>query len=79
VIRPFELRFPELSEYAEDGYYFNGSLKEANPEVYAKLTHTSETELEEIEQIDYTIINNGTLDDLRLKVKTILKKEKLID
>ena len=42
------------------------------------LNHSSETSLDSYEHWDYVIINDGSIDDLRLKVKHILELENMI-
>ncbi|MCB1711947.1 MAG: hypothetical protein KDH96_05565 [Candidatus Riesia sp.] len=83
--RPISQRFPE--EW--DNYvWLNGQnptekgfmrfLEGNDLDLYKKLTHASETSLDEYENFDYVIENDGTLEDLQEKVKEILIKENLI-
>lgn len=83
--RPISQRFPE--EW--DNYvWLNGQnptekgfmrfLEGNDLDLYKKLTHASEISLDEYENFDYVIENDGTLEDLQEKVKEILIKENLI-
>lgn len=78
VIRPFEQRYPEHKEFADGFDYDKVDLKEADPKMYAKLNHTTETELNDYDGFDYTLVNDGTLEDLLEKVKEVLIKENIL-
>jgi len=47
-------------------------------ELYKVVTHRSETGLDDYKDFDYVIENNGTLEELIIKLKDILIKEKII-
>lgn len=75
IRRPFSLRFPDLAEYGLEYDYDHDRLCNDNPGMCAKLTHSSETGLDNWEEFDYIIDNDGDMDDLLGKVDEILIKE----
>ena len=77
VIRPFALRYPEYAEYADGFDFKRDELYDDEIDMYRKLNHLSETDLDGA-TFDFTINNDGTLDDLLDKVKSILTIEKII-
>lgn len=48
-------------------------IKVVRPSVVSDDTHESETEVDKVEE-DYLIVNDGTLDDLRVKVADVAKR-----
>jgi hypothetical protein len=77
IKRPFSLRFPEYSEFGFEYDFNHDKLCNEDPEMCAKLTHASETSLDNINDFDYVIENDGTIDDLLAKVDEILIKENI--
>ena len=86
VNRPMEQRFPEEWEiFLQEKGLMKSKIdyetqfllfwKKMDYEFYEKLTHDSETGLDEWTDWDYVIENDGTLEDLFEKVKAIVDKE----
>jgi len=84
INRPIKHRFPELwntlmsNEKELTEYVFLQKLKEYDIEFYKKLTHYSETALDDCKDLEYDVDNDGTLEDLVNKIKEILKEIKVI-
>jgi hypothetical protein len=91
IIRPTFLRFPEEwknfdisadKDHPRTDKNFLEFLKVSNWEPYRKLytslTHYSETALDNYEDFDYIVFNDGTIGELIEKLKQILIKEKII-
>lgn len=85
VNRPIDLRFPELWELypnkelliePNEEAFFEW-LQEYDIKLYKKLTHESETDLDNYE-FDYVIDNNSTIEELINQLREILIKEKII-
>ena len=57
--------------------FTDGSYMVKNKTFFKEYNHVSETALNDA-KFDYVIDNNGSIEDLILKVKEILQKEKLI-
>jgi hypothetical protein len=77
VKRPFSLRFPEYSEFGFEYDFNHDKMCAEHPDMCAKLTHASETSLDNINDFDYVIENDGTIDELLAKVDEILIKENI--
>jgi len=78
--RKFSLKYPEYS-YLEDAtapYDIPIKLKDINSELYDKLTGESEVSMGDFSWCDYVVENNGTIDELTLKIGDILRKENLL-
>lgn len=60
------------------GYETMTELKIQNHELWKVVTHPGETELDDCKLFDYTIYNNGSLEELIEQVKFILEKENII-
>lgn len=76
ITRPFELRFPQyahLTEGSKSDTETIEKLEEVDFTLYETLNHASETILDGHE-FKYTIVNDGTLDELREKVLDIMKQ-----
>lgn len=78
INRPIEQRFPELytifaNVHNESGEYeFLKWLKYYDNEMWKKLTHESETALDDYNNWDFVVNNDGTLEDLELNIKLII-------
>lgn len=82
VDRNLKKRFPEIHmEYGYDGSDIDKHLmdyiKREYPDLHEKLTHASETSLDNYGDFHYTIDNNGTIKELVNSVKNIMKLEDL--
>jgi hypothetical protein len=67
VRRLFRLRFPEYEDLIDatmDGYAIPEDLRDVDPELYATLTHESETSMGDHSWCDVVIENNGTMKEL---------------
>ena len=72
-----DTRFPnELAAVTRHNGIAIKVVRNSNNEIGA--THSSETALDHVENWDYVIENDGTIDDLRKKIFNILRKEKII-
>ncbi len=60
------------------GYDTLEELKSKDPELYKVVTHSGETELDDYQEFDYIIYNNGSLEELIEKVREILIKENIL-
>jgi hypothetical protein len=54
------------------------TIRVINPRVFSDDTHPSEVELDDYTGWDFVVINDGTLEELELKVRAILRELKLI-
>lgn len=70
IERDFNLRHP--------GYNSLEEVKQQNIELYKQLTHYSETALDDYNEWDHIIQNNGTIEELIEQVRLILVKENII-
>ena len=70
-----DVRFPNEAKAVKDK---NGILIRLNRNIGLESMHESETALDNYDDWDYIIENNGTIDELIIKVKEILIKEKII-
>jgi hypothetical protein len=70
IERDFNLRFPEYQNLEE--------VQVKDIELHKRLTHFSETALDDYKDWDYIIKNNGSLEDLIEQVRIILIKENII-
>lgn len=73
IKREFCKRFPRHVDLVDelDKYGYKSELESVDSELYSTLTHSSETELVDVVK-DSIIENNGTIDELRGKIKQIL-------
>ena len=81
VERDTELRFPDLYDqfqYDSDYQDWERWLKENWKDDYDKIYHHSETALDGATGWSYEIDNNGSLDDLLQRVKSVMNQENLI-
>ncbi len=69
-----DVRFPNEAKAIKDR---NGILIRVNRNIGLEFMHESETALDNYNDWDYVIDNNGTIEDLIEKVKQILIKEKI--
>jgi len=60
------------------GYNTLEEMQAKDPELYKVVTHPGEIELDNYEEFDYIIYNNGSLEELIEQVKQILEKENLL-
>jgi hypothetical protein len=70
IERNFNLRHPDYNSLEE--------VKDKNTELYKQLIHYSETALDDYNEWDYIIHNNGTIEELIEQIKQILEKENII-
>jgi len=70
-----DVRFPNEAKAIKDR---DGILIRSNRNIESESIHESETALDKYNDWDYIIENNGTIDELIIKVKEILIKEKII-
>lgn len=70
-----DVRFPNEAEAIKDR---NGILIRVNRSIELESMHESEKALDNYNDWDYVIDNNGTIEDLIEKVKEILIKEKIV-
>lgn len=70
-----DVRFPNEAEAIKNK---NGILIRLNRNIRLESIHESETALNNYDDWDYVIDNNGTIEDLIEKIKQILIKEKII-
>lgn len=70
-----DVRFPNEAEAVKDK---NGILIRINRNIESESMHESETALDNFDDWDYMIDNDGTIEDLIEKVKEILIQEKII-
>lgn len=75
VKRRFDLRYPEYAYLIDESkpYETPQSLKSINPDLYKTLMFESEIVMNDINYCDIVIENNGTVDDLKDKVKNFLQ------
>ena len=88
VERFLTLRYPEIwQEYGysksvepstENDKLLLGYMKREYSELYRKLTHASETSLDNYEDWDYVIYNNYSIEKLIISVKDIVQTEELL-
>ena len=73
IKREFAKRFPRHSDLVDelDKYGYKSELQKLDSELYATLTHPSETGLVNVVK-DTTIENNGTIEELKDSIKQIL-------
>lgn len=73
IKREFAKRFPNNADDVDklDKYGYDMKLKDTDPELYETLTHPSETAINDVVK-DATIVNNGTLAELRENIREIL-------
>ena len=74
VKRKFSLRFPLYAELEnpQDPYAIPFKLKDVDRELYLSLISDSEKASNDLSWCDYVITNDGTLDELKTKVKDLL-------
>jgi hypothetical protein len=77
IKRPFNHRFPEFSDYGDCYNFKHDKLRNDYPEFYSKITHSSETGLQNWVNYDYVIENDCTINELLVKVNGILVSEHL--
>lgn len=76
VKRNFALRFPEYKDLVDKNnpYDIPEQLKTVDSILYKRLTSASELSMGDYKWCDYIVENNGSIEDLIIKIKTILWK-----
>lgn len=77
IERPIKLRYPDLYKAYGEPDNLIEIISEKHPDIYSKLMHQSETDLNHM-LFNYYINNNGTLKELKFKLKEVLQMEHLL-